>query len=90
MEDASVRDTAPCFAHLLVGGHLVDPGTARDLARFRRTQRSRLVAARSLSSEKRVQATATLIAELEDIIALQVGMCIAVYWPIRDAPDLRP
>ncbi len=52
--------------------------------------RSRLVAERSLSSEERVRATATLIAELEDAIALQVGMCIAVYWPIRGEPDLRP
>lgn len=90
MEDESVRDTSPCFANLLVDGHLVDLGTARDVARFRRAQRSRLVAARSLPSEERERATATLMAELEDIIAPQHDMCIAVYWPIRGEPDLRP
>ncbi|MCR8828205.1 5-formyltetrahydrofolate cyclo-ligase [Pseudosulfitobacter koreensis] len=90
MEDESVRGTAPCFAHLLVDGHLVDPATAQDVARFRRAERSRLIAARSLSSEARLQAMATLIAELDDFIAPQANMCIAVYWPIRGEPDLRP
>ncbi|WP_345889512.1 5-formyltetrahydrofolate cyclo-ligase [Sulfitobacter sp. DFL-23] len=85
-----MKGTSPCFAHLLVDGHPVDPALARDVARFRRAERSRLVAARSLMSEERVQGTATLIAELEDIITLQDGLCIAVYWPIRGEPDLRP
>lgn len=89
-ESESTGGGAPCFAHFLVDGHPVDPALAQDVARFRRAERARLVAARSLSSEERMQSTAALIAELEDIISLQVGMCIAVYWPIRGEPDLRP
>lgn len=84
------NDSSPCYAHLVVDGHLVDPALARDVARFRRAERTRLMAARSLPSVERLQATGTLIAELEDVIELQVGLCIAVYWPIRGEADLRP
>ena len=81
---------APCFAHLLVDGHPVDPDTARDVARFRRAERTRLIAARALSSEKRDRATAALIEGLNRIVSFEVGMSVAIYWPIRGEPDLRP
>lgn len=90
MEDETDRGTAPCFAHLLVDGHLVDPETARDVARFRRAERSRLIAARALSAEKRERATAALVEGLNRIITLDPDTTVAVYWPIRGEPDLRP
>lgn len=89
MEDETDGGTAPCFAHLIVDGHLIDPDTARDVARFRRTERSRLIAARSLSATDRKEATTALINGLERIITPRPGMTIAVYWPIRGEPDLR-
>lgn len=79
----------PCFAHLLVDGHPVDPGTARDVARFRRAERARLLAARTLSSDERAAATAALIAGLDRVVTPAAGMVVAVYWPIRGEPDLR-
>ncbi|PJE33686.1 5-formyltetrahydrofolate cyclo-ligase family protein [Pseudooceanicola marinus] len=79
----------PCFAHLLVDGHPVDPEAARDVARFRRAERARLIAARALSAEERRRATANLITELANLIAPAAGMTVAVYWPIRGEPDLR-
>ncbi|WP_370158753.1 5-formyltetrahydrofolate cyclo-ligase [Limimaricola soesokkakensis] len=90
MEDDTVGGSSPCFAHLLVDGHPVDAGTARDVARFRRAERVRLLAARTMSSRERESATAVLIAGLDRIIAPKAGMTIAVYWPIRGEPDLRP
>ena len=90
MEDETGGGAAPCFAHLLVDGHPIDPETARDVARFRRAERARLVAARALSSEERERATAALIAGLDRIVSLEAGMSVAVYWPIRGEPDLRP
>lgn len=40
-------------------------------------------------SEDREKATATLIAGLDRIVELEIGMTIAVYWPIRGEPDIR-
>ena len=60
------------------------------MARFRRAERVRLLAARTMSSRERESATAVLIAGLDRIIAPKAGMTIAVYWPIRGEPDLRP
>lgn len=90
MGDEDTGGSAPCFGHLLVGGHLVDPEAARDVARFRRGERARLVAGRALSSEARTQATATLIDQLCQVMEPSPGMTIAAYWPIRGEPDLRP
>lgn len=90
MDEESDGGDSPCFAHLLVDGQPVDPETARDVARFRRAERARLVAARALPSEERERATARLIEGLDRIVTLRPGMTIAVYWPIRGEPDLRP
>ena len=83
MEDETDTGDAPCFAHLLVDGHPVDPETARDVARFRRAERARLVAARAQSAEDREAATAALIDGLERIVDLGAGTTIAAYWPIH-------
>ncbi|SDY86087.1 5-formyltetrahydrofolate cyclo-ligase [Citreimonas salinaria] len=88
-EDEAGHGSSPCFAHLLVDGHPVDPDTARDVARFRRAERARLVAERALSSGDRRGATAALIDRLEKVIAPGPGMTVAGYWPIRGEPDLR-
>lgn len=90
MEDNTDGGSSPCFAHLLVDGHPVDVGTARDVARYRRAERARLLAARTMSSRERESGTAALIPGLDRIIAPKAGMTIAVYWPIRGEPDLRP
>lgn len=82
--------SSPCFAHHLVDGHPVDPETARDVARFRRARRARLIAARDLPPGERAEATAALTEALDRLIAPAPGMAIAAYWPIRGEPDLRP
>ncbi|SHF76861.1 5-formyltetrahydrofolate cyclo-ligase [Loktanella atrilutea] len=90
MDDETNGGTTPCFAHLLVDGHLIDPDTARDVARFRRAERARLIAARALASGDRDKATSSLIEGLDRTVALETRMTIAMYWPIRGEPDLRP
>lgn len=89
MEDDVTGGAPACFAHLLVDGHLVDPETARDVARFRWAERARLVAARALPTEDRERATARLIDGLERIVPLDAATTVATYWPIRGEPDLR-
>ncbi|WP_370162694.1 5-formyltetrahydrofolate cyclo-ligase [Limimaricola soesokkakensis] len=90
MHDDDVGGSEPCFAHHLVGGHPVDLQTAKDVARFRRAERQRLVAARGLTPDERAHATEALIEGLDRIIGIERDVDIAVYWPIRGEPDLRP
>lgn len=89
MHDDDEGGSEPCFAHHLVGKHPVDPQTVRDVARFRRAERQRLIAARGLGPDERARATAALIEGLDRIIGIERGLDIALYWPIRSEPDLR-
>lgn len=88
--EESDAGTAPCFAHELVAGQPVDPGTARDVARFRRAERARLLALRRAMpvAESRRQAEA-VGAALTRIVEAAAGPVIAAYWPIRGELDLR-
>ena len=89
-DDADAVGSPPCLAPLLVGGHPVDPGTARDVARFRRAERARLFAARrGIASGERPRMTARLAERLDTLLSPGPGLRIAVYWPIRGEPDLR-
>jgi len=74
----------------MVGGHSVDPETARDVGRFRRAERQRLLAARTRSQSQRQEAADVLIAGLTRRLSPGPQMKVAVYWPIRAEPDLRP
>lgn len=88
-EDDMRGGTSPCFAHLVVGGESIDPQHARDVARFRKAERSRLLAARVMPSEARQRATDQLIESLDRHVRPEPGLRIALYWPIRGEPDLR-
>ncbi|MDE3149930.1 MAG: 5-formyltetrahydrofolate cyclo-ligase [Acidobacteriota bacterium] len=72
----------------------VDPGQGRDVARWRRAERARLLAARQALS---VTARATVSAALADHLAKLLeawfpslaGLTLSGYWPIKGEPDLR-
>ena len=78
----------PCFGHLIASGESIDPLTVRDVARFRKAERARLLAVREMTVEDRKKATEILIDGLDPIVA--PGVRIAAYWPIRGEPDIRP
>lgn len=81
----------PCFSHRLVDGHPVDCETARDVARFRKAERERLYAFRRTMPVSDREARAQTIADgLRRTLGPLSGRAIAVYWPIRGEPDLRP
>ncbi len=80
----------PCMAHLIVGGHVIDPTTARDVARFRRAERARLYALRRATPVAERRRTEAAIAAALDTLDLPAGTLVAGYWPIRGEPDLRP
>ncbi len=80
----------PCYAHHLVGGHVVDAATWRDVNRFRKAERARLYAARRALSQDELRAESdSIMRALKDEIGDPEGRIIAGYWPIRGELDLR-
>jgi 5,10-methenyltetrahydrofolate synthetase len=66
------------------------PSEARDVARWRKAERERLLAARlALAGEIRSAATAAIAADLDRLIPSGADTIVSVYWPIRAEPDLR-
>ena len=84
----------PCFMHELDPAYLgmpVDPQLARDVARWRKCERERLIAARlALPVDERLEHAARIAKDLDAFIAIPPETTISVYWPIRGEPDLRP
>jgi len=71
-----------------------DPEQARDVARWRRGERTRLRGARdALSVSDRQTVSAALAGHLRQVLAERfggaAGMVLSAYWPIKGEPDLR-
>ena len=68
----------------------MDPEQARDVARWRKVERERLIAARcALTEEYRRERTLAIVRAVEKILATIPLPTLSVYWPIRAEPDLR-
>ena len=93
-EPGSARPaSSPCVLHELGpdGRPRVDPEQARDVARWRKVERERLIAARcALTEEYRREQTLATARAVEKILATLALPTLSVYWPIRGEPDLRP
>jgi 5,10-methenyltetrahydrofolate synthetase len=88
------RDYAspPCFLHELDPAYcgIADAGTEVDVARWRKAERARLIAARqaipvSARASAAVWIGEALDAHLGDLSGQRVGL----YWPFKGEPDLR-
>jgi 5,10-methenyltetrahydrofolate synthetase len=89
MQDDETGGSPACFLNELVGGQPVDPGTARDVARFRKAERARLIAARlALPIDTRTRMAAEISAQLDALVP--DGATVGLYWPIKGELDLRP
>ncbi|MER3352521.1 MAG: 5-formyltetrahydrofolate cyclo-ligase [Hoeflea sp. D1-CHI-28] len=89
----------PCYAAEVAPGYIdplaTDPEQARDVARWRKAERSRLRAARlDLPVAERNDIGKALAAHLKQVLQDRFdgarGMVISAYWPIKGEPDLRP
>lgn len=83
----------PCYMHEIdpAYGGLVDPGQTRDVARWRKGERERLISARlALSIEERTAHADRLANELDVLIKRLAAGSVSLYWPFRGEPDLRP
>ncbi|WP_372841002.1 5-formyltetrahydrofolate cyclo-ligase [Phaeovulum sp.] len=86
----------PCFLHELdpsqggIAGE-PDPVQARDVARWRKAERVRLLAARAaLPVAAREAAAADIGKHLDSVLGDVAGKVISGYWPIKAELDLRP
>jgi 5,10-methenyltetrahydrofolate synthetase len=72
----------------------VDPVQVRDVAHWRRAERTRLADLREgLGQTERAQASRSICGHLTTLLAargLGRGTVLAGFWPIRGEPDLRP
>ena len=89
--DEEQGGSPPCFLHEIgPDGAPVDVQQASDVARWRKAERSRLIALRgALPAEDRTLHTAAIVRKLDEMIAPRSNELVSVYWPIRAEPDLR-
>ena len=99
-DDDSPRGYAspPCLAHEIDPTYFdplaVDPAQARDVARWRKAERARLLAERAaLSVSARQDAAERITPRLDDLIrarfGLIEGLTISAWWPIKAELNLR-
>ena len=90
-DDEEAGGSPPCFLHEIgPDGAPVDARQASDVARWRKAERSRLIALRcALSPEDRALHTAAIVRKLDEMISARSNEIVSVYWPIRGEPDLR-
>src|SRR5450755_2131586 len=92
-DDSDAPGSPPCLLHLLGPDGMpdIDPRQARDVARWRKVERDRLIAARlALPAEYRAAQASAIASDLKLLIPTDRSAIISVYWPIRAEPDLRP
>jgi 5-formyltetrahydrofolate cyclo-ligase len=83
----------PCFLHELDPRGVVrsDSRQVRDVIRWRKAERERLIDARlELSADYRAAQTSAIASDLNRLILSTSGTVVSVYWPIKAEPDLRP
>ncbi|WP_372884402.1 5-formyltetrahydrofolate cyclo-ligase [Shimia sp.] len=89
----------PCMAHEIDPTYFdplgVEAQQARDVARWRRAERGRLLEARRALGVEGIRAVgAALVRHVGDALAARIGsrrdLVVSVYWPIKSEPDLRP
>ncbi len=80
-----------CLLHELgPDGVPADIQQARDVARWRKLERERLIATRmALPLPDRTRHTAAITRELDRLAEVTGATIVSVYWPIRAEPDLR-
>ena len=99
-DDDSPRGYAspPCLAHEIDPTYFdplaVDPAQARDVARWRKAERARLLAERAaLSVSARPGAAERITPRLDDLIRARFGriegLTISAWWPIKAELNLR-
>ncbi|MDE3239096.1 MAG: 5-formyltetrahydrofolate cyclo-ligase [Paracoccaceae bacterium] len=97
-DEAGSYASPPCYAHEVDPAYFdpqgVDPQQAKDVARWRKAERARLLDARkAMSVEARGVAGGAMLGHVRDLIADRIGAlegcCLSAFWPIKGEVDLR-
>ena len=73
-----------------IGGAAAAPQDARAVARWRKEERARLIAARlAVPADERARVAEAVAATLDDLVRPGPGMVVSLYWPFRGELDLR-
>jgi 5-formyltetrahydrofolate cyclo-ligase len=84
----------PCTLHEfepVEGGGEFDATQWRDVSRWRKAERERLIAARlAIPADERAKMADRIATRLDALIGDPKGRIISLYWPFRGEPDLRP
>lgn len=93
-EDYGAFSSPPCFMHEIepaYAGIPVDRTQMRDVARWRKAERNRLIDSRlAIPTAERERNAAAIADQLDTLVPLDVETRVSVYWPFRGEPDLRP
>ncbi|WP_322419314.1 5-formyltetrahydrofolate cyclo-ligase [Mesorhizobium huakuii] len=83
----------PCFMHELVPGYGAEPvvqDSWRDVCRWRKAERKRLIDERlAVDAEERVARSLRIASALDLAVGRVSGRIVSGYWPFRGEPDLR-
>ena len=93
-DDDERGGSPPCFMHELdteLGGAPMDRQQSADVARWRKAERERLIAARmALPVDERTSHAEAIARDLDALVAFEPQTIVSLYWPFRGEPDLRP
>lgn len=93
-EGMGTFSSPPCFMHEVdpaYTGLMPDAVQVRDVARWRKAERERLIAARlALPMSEREQHAQLIARDLDNLVPRTPGTIVSLYWPFRGEPDLRP
>jgi 5,10-methenyltetrahydrofolate synthetase len=94
-EEPGCFASPPCLMHEVDPAYMgladaADPRQHKDVMRWRKTERERLIAERLAISANQRQVMAEVIAQhVEAAIGDARGLTVSCYWPFRGEPDLR-
>jgi len=84
----------PCLLHEfepIGGGDGFDATQWRDVQRWRKAERERLIAARlAIPADERAMMTEGISEKINALIGDPNGRIVSLYWPFRGEPDFRP
>ncbi len=91
-EEGGSFASPPCFMHELDPAYLGLGGPqGAEVARWRKSERERLIARRvDLGPARRRELDRAIIAALMELVGPFEGLTVSAYWPFRGEPDLRP
>jgi 5,10-methenyltetrahydrofolate synthetase len=82
----------PCFMHELMPEFRAPSRDSawRDVTRWRRAERERLIGERlTWSADRRLASSETIARKLDEVIGKAGNRIISLYWPFKGEPDLR-